>query len=89
MSITAARKQELITEFGVNDTDTGSAQVQVAVLTERIRNITEHLKQNRKDFAGRRGLLTLVGRRSTLLRYLARKDHDEYQKLIATLGLRK
>ena len=89
MSITATRKQELITEFGQSENDTGSAQVQIAVLTERIRNITEHLKQNKKDFAGRRGLLTLVGRRSTLLRYLAQKNHAEYQKLILALGLRK
>ncbi|MEM7262316.1 MAG: 30S ribosomal protein S15 [Planctomycetota bacterium] len=89
MSISAERKQELMKEFGQTSEDTGSAQVQVAVLTERIRNITEHLKSNKKDFATRRGLLKMVGRRSTLLRYLARKNHAEYQKLIASLGLRK
>ncbi|MCA8959577.1 MAG: 30S ribosomal protein S15 [Planctomycetes bacterium] len=89
MSIAPGRKQELFKEYGQSTNDTGSAQVQVAVLTERIRNITEHLKANKKDYASRRGLLKLVGRRTTLLRYLARKDHPAYQQLIASLGLRK
>ena len=89
MSITAERKQELIQQYQTSNDDVGSSQVQVAILTERIRNITEHLKLNRKDFAGQRGLLKLVGRRSTLLRYLGRREPSEYQKLIASLGLRK
>ena len=89
MSITADRKNELLNEYRVHGTDTGSSQVQVAVLTERIRSITEHLKKNKKDYASQRGLLKLVGRRNTLLRYLARKNRSEYVKLIGSLGLRK
>lgn len=89
MSITAERKQELIRDYRTSDSDTGSTQVQVAILTERIRNITEHLKRNKKDYASQRGLLMLVGRRNTLVRYLARNDGAEYRKLIASLGLRR
>ena len=89
MSITADRKHELITEYRSGESDVGSSQVQVAILTERIRNITEHLKRNKKDYASQRGLLKLVGRRSTLLRYLSRRQPEEYKKLIASLGLRK
>ena len=89
MSITAGRKNELLNEYRVHGTDTGSSQVQIAVLTERIRNITEHLKKNKKDYAGQRGLLRLVGRRNTLLRYLARTNRSEYVELIGSLGLRK
>lgn len=89
MSITDARKQELIQEFQTNEKDSGSAQVQVAILTERIRNITEHLKVNKKDYASQRGLMQMVGRRSTLLRYLASRDRGAYSKLIQSLGLRK
>ena len=89
MSITAAKKSELIQQYRSGESDVGSSQVQVAILTERIRNITEHLKQNKKDYASQRGLLKLVGRRSTLLRYLSRTQPPEYKKLIASLGLRK
>ena len=89
MSITAERKKEVIQEYRINDEDCGSSQVQVAVLTERIRNITEHLKVNKKDYATRRGLLMLVGRRTRLLRYLQRKNRAEYLRLIASLGLRR
>ena len=89
MSITAERKTELMKEYGISENDVGSAQVQVAVLTERIRNITEHLKSNKKDYASRRGLLMMVGRRTRLLRYLQRKDRAEYLKLIGALGLRR
>ena len=89
MSITAERKQELIREFGTSDEDCGSSQVQVAVLTERIRNITEHLKLGKKDYASRRGLLMLVGRRTRLLRYLQKRNRAEYLRLIAALGLRR
>lgn len=89
MSITAERKQEMVQQYRTHESDCGSPQVQVALLSERIRNITEHLKRNKKDFATRRGLLQLVGRRNTLLRYLARKDRAEYLKLIGSVGLRK
>ncbi len=89
MTLSAERKKELIETHRRNDQDVGSAHVQVAILTERIRNITEHLKRNKKDFASQRGLLKLVGRRNTLLRYLARRNLAEYQGLIASLGLRK
>ena len=89
MSITAERKQELIEQYKVHPTDKGSAPVQVSILTERIRNITEHLKKNKKDYAGQRGLLTLVGRRTRLLRYLERTDRPAYLGLIQSLGLRK
>ncbi|RME75056.1 MAG: 30S ribosomal protein S15 [Planctomycetota bacterium] len=87
--ITAERKAELIQEYATTDGDTGSVEVQVAILTERIKNISEHLKQHKKDHATRRGLLKLVGRRSRLLRYLARKDVGRYKTLIQRLGLRK
>ncbi|MEE8141849.1 MAG: 30S ribosomal protein S15 [Planctomycetota bacterium] len=89
MSINAEKKQELIGQYRLSDSDCGSSQVQVSILTERIRNITEHLKRNKKDFSSQRGLLKLVGRRTTLLRYLARKNRAEYRKLISSLGLRK
>ena len=89
MSITAERKAELIQQFKTSDNDRGSAQVQVAILTERIRNITEHLRTMKKDFASRRGLLILVGKRTRLLQYLQRKDRGEYLRLIEALGLRR
>ncbi|MGC6484754.1 MAG: 30S ribosomal protein S15 [Candidatus Puniceispirillales bacterium] len=89
MSITNDRKAELITEFGANDKDSGSAAVQVAILTERIVNLTEHMKTHKKDFGSRRGLLTMVGRRRHLLDYIKRRDEDAYKALIAKLGLRR
>ncbi len=89
MSITAERKQELIKEFAVNDGDTGSADVQVAVLTERITNLTEHLKTHSKDFHSRRGLLMMVGQRRRLLDYLRKKDSKRYEGLVKRLGLRR
>jgi len=89
MSITAERKQELIKEFAVNDGDTGSADVQVAVLTERITNLTEHLKIHGKDFHSRRGLLMMVGQRRRLLDYLRKKDSKRYEGLVKRLGLRR
>jgi len=73
----------------LHDSDTGSADVQVARLTERIEQLTAHMSQNKKDLSSRRGLLRLVARRRTLLDYLARTDHDRYQKVIKTLGLRR
>lgn len=89
MSITAERKTELIGEFAKSDGDTGSPEVQVAILSERIRNLTEHLKTHKKDFHSRRGLLMMVGQRRRLLDYLKRKEVKRYEDLIARLGLRR
>ncbi len=89
MSITAERKQQLIKEYRLSENDSGSVNVQAAVLTERIKNLTEHLKLHKKDFASRRGLLMLVGMRKRLINYLKGQDHAEYLKLIERLGLRK
>ncbi len=89
MSITAERKEQLIKEYATHEGDTGSPEVQVAILTERIVNLTEHLKTHRKDFASRRGLLMMVGQRRRLLDYLRRKDAGRYQQLIQRLGLRR
>lgn len=89
MSVTAERKQELIQEYKINDKDSGSSAVQIAVLTERIRNLTEHMKRNKKDYASQRGLMKMVGRRNTLLRYIERTNREAYLALIASLGLRK
>lgn len=89
MSITAERKQVLIKEYAVKEGDTGSSEVQCAVLTERINNLTEHLKINAKDFHSRRGLLKLVGRRRKLLNYLSRTESSRYEVLVKRLGIRK
>jgi len=89
MSITAERKQQLIREFATHEGDTGSPEVQVAILTERINNLSEHLKTHRKDFHSRRGLLMMVGQRRRLLDYLRRKDEQRYRRLVERLGLRR
>lgn len=89
MSITLARKAEVIKENARSDGDTGSPEVQVAILTERIRNLTEHFKTHAKDNHSRRGLLILVNKRRALLDYLKRKDEGRYKALIQKLGLRK
>jgi small subunit ribosomal protein S15 len=89
MSITAERKQELIKEFAQKDGDTGSPEVQVAILSERINNLTEHLKSHNKDFHSRRGLLVMVGQRRRLLDYLKTKDQSRYQTLIERLKIRR
>ena len=83
------RKQEIIKEYGRTENDTGSPEVQIALLTERIKNLTEHLKNNRKDHHSRRGLLKMVGQRRALLDYLMKKDIERYRTLIERLGLRK
>lgn len=89
MSITADRKAELIKEFATGEGDTGSPEVQVAVLSERIANLTEHLKFHKKDFHSRRGLLLMVGQRRRLLDYVKGKSQTRYQTLIERLGLRR
>ena len=89
MSITAERRTTLVSEYAQGAADTGSPEVQVALLSERISNLTEHLKTHAKDFHSRRGLLMLVGRRRRLLDYLNRKDSARYQGLIGRLGLRR
>lgn len=87
--ITDKPRAELIEEFRQTTGDTGSPEVQVALMTKRIRHLTDHLGKHKKDHATRRGLLMLVGKRTKLLRYLARKDHGRYRRLIQALGLRK
>lgn len=89
MSITPDRKQELIKEYSRGTADTGSPEVQVAILSERIRNLTEHLQSHKKDFHSRRGLLVMVGQRRRLLDYLKKKDQGRYATLIERLGLRR
>lgn len=89
MSITAERRAALILEYATKPGDTGSPEVQVAVLSERISNLTEHLKTHAKDFHSRRGLLVMVGQRRGLLDYVKRKDKARYDTLIARLGLRR
>lgn len=89
MSITAERKQELIKEYAINGEDTGSAEVQIAILTERITNLTEHFKSHKKDNHSRRGLLKMVSQRRRLLDYVKGKDVERYQGLIQRLGIRR
>ena len=89
MSITAERKTEVVSAYATHEGDTGSPEVQVAILTERIVNLTEHLKTHKKDFHSRRGLLIMVGQRRRLLDYLKRKDKSRYDTLIQRLGLRR
>ena len=89
MAITAARKNELIKAFATAEGDNGSPEVQIALLTEDVRNLTEHLKVHKKDYASRRGLLKMVGRRSRLLRYLRDRSPDRYRAILERLGLRR
>lgn len=89
MSITLQRKQEVIKDYARTEGDTGSPEVQIAVLSERIRNLTEHLATHKKDFHSRRGLLVMVGQRRSLLDYLKRADASRYETVIERLGLRR
>lgn len=89
MDIEAQRRTELVTKYRTHEKDTGSPEVQVALLTDRIVHLTEHFKTHKKDFHGRRGLLKLVGQRRRLLDYLKSKDLTRYKKLIESLGIRK
>lgn len=89
MALTKERKAELVKKFGKNEKDTGSVQVQIAILTEQITALTAHLKANKKDAHGKRSLMILVGQRRSLLDYLIRTDREAYLKLIVDLNLRK
>ena len=89
MSITPARKQELIRDYATQEGDTGSPEVQVAILSERIKQLTDHLGTHKKDFHSRRGLLMMVGQRRRLLDYLKRKQVSRYERLVERLGLRR
>lgn len=89
MSITAERKAELVKEYATKSGDTGSPEVQIAILTERIVNLTEHFKEHKKDNHSRRGLLKLVSHRRSLLDYLKKKDEERYKTVIASLGIRR
>ncbi|MBO5332834.1 MAG: 30S ribosomal protein S15 [Clostridia bacterium] len=87
--MTQAEKQAIMAEYAAHEGDTGSPEVQIAVLTKRINDLTEHLKANKKDHHSRRGLLKMVGRRRNLLAYLQKKDIERYRAIVAKLGLRK
>ena len=89
MTLTVDEKREVIQQFGKSDSDTGSPEVQIALLTRRINHLTEHLREHKHDHHSRRGLLMLVGQRRRLLNYLNRKDLDRYRSLIQELGLRR
>jgi len=89
VSMEKTRKTQILEEFGIHPTDSGSSEVQVAMLTERIRELTEHLRTHKKDHASRRGLLKMVGKRSAMLRHLMRRDEKRYRGIIEKLGLRK
>ena len=89
MSVTKEKVEELTKEFGKKENDTGSTETQIAVLTERIKNITSHLKNNKKDHAGRRGLVILVSKRRKLLNYLRRIDINSYKSILEILNIRK
>jgi small subunit ribosomal protein S15 len=87
--ISKEKKTEIIEEFGISEDDTGSSQVQIAILTQRIKGLNEHLKMHKKDHHSRRGLIMMVGKRNSLLKYLRNNDTEEYQKLIKKLNLRR
>ena len=89
MALTTEQKKEILAEYGLHETDTGSPEAQIALLTQRIRQLTEHLKTHNHDHRSRRGLLLLVGRRKGLLKYLAERNIDRYRDLIGRLGLRR
>lgn len=88
MALLQLRKQELISEYQIHETDTGSADVQVAMLTERINRLSEHLRGNKKDHSSRTGLLKMIGQRKRLLAYIQKQDRDRYKALIGRLGIR-
>lgn len=89
MALSQERKEEIIKSFQIHETDTGSPEVQIAILTERINYLNEHLKANKKDFHSRRGLLKMVGQRRSLLDYLKKNDFERYRAIVTKLGLRR
>jgi small subunit ribosomal protein S15 len=89
MSVTTEEKTKIVSEYKIHDKDTGSPEVQIAILTTRINELTEHLKTHKKDHSSRRGLLKMVGKRNSLLKYLTQQDRARYQRVIGRLGLRK
>ena len=89
MSITAEEKTQIVSDYKTHENDTGSPEVQIAILTKRINELTEHLKTHKKDHSSRRGLLKMVGKRNSLLKYLTREDRTRYLNIIGRLGLRK
>ena len=89
MSIAAEAKTQIVSDFKIHEKDTGSPEVQIALLTRRITELTEHLKTHKKDHSSRRGLLKMVGKRNSLLKYLTREDRNRYTSIIGKLGLRK
>lgn len=89
MALTAESKNQIVGDYKIHEKDTGSPEVQIALLTRRITELTEHLKTHKKDHASRRGLLKMVGKRNSLLKYLTREDRARYQQIIGRLGLRK
>jgi small subunit ribosomal protein S15 len=89
MPLTLEKKTQIVTDYKIHEKDTGSPEVQIALLTRRITELTEHLKTHKKDHSSRRGLLKMVGKRNNLLKYLTREDRTRYQQIIKRLGLRK
>jgi small subunit ribosomal protein S15 len=89
MSVTVEQKKQIVADYKTHDKDTGSPEIQIALLTQRITELTEHLKTHKKDHSSRRGLLKMVGKRNSLLKYLTREDRTRYQQIIGRLGLRK
>jgi small subunit ribosomal protein S15 len=89
MPFTSEAKTQIVSDYKIHDKDTGSPEVQIALLTQRISELTEHLKTHKKDHSSRRGLLKMVGKRNALLKYLTREDRTRYQQIISRLGLRK
>ena len=87
--MTASTKQKIIKDYAMHESDTGSPEIQIALLSNRINELTEHLKTHKKDHASRRGLLKMVGKRTSLLKYLMRNDRERYNTVISRLGLRK
>ncbi len=88
MALLQARKQEIISDYQVHETDTGSADLQIAMLTERINRLSAHLQNNKKDYSSRRGLLKMIGQRKRLMSYVQKQDSDRYRALIQKLGIR-
>lgn len=88
MPLSQAKKQEIMTEYQIHETDTGSADLQVAMLTERINNLSLHLRKNKKDYSSQRGLMKMIGRRKSLLAYIMKQDEAHYRALIGRLGIR-